>query len=190
MSTHDISQYGPAIADVLPAGKVMPLIFGRPDAAMRPKLASLTVDRAFEGRTVRNRDMGHCVLAGLWLLHDFMDESHTISQDIDTPSGSYWHAILHRREPDYSNGKYWFRRVGDHAIFRRLREAAAEEARTTQAPGAACLATQSSWDAFKFIDLCATAESSTDDALRDLCRRVQMREFYLLLDHCHRAATK
>lgn len=189
MSIHDISEYGPAIAGVLPAGKMMPLTFDRPDEAMRPKLASLTVERAFDGRTVRDGDMANCVLAGLWLRHDFMDQSHTLSQDIDTPSGSYWHGILHRREPDYSNGKYWFRRVGDHPIFPALRDAAAEEAGDTRVPGAAYLTTQRSWDSFKFIDLCATAESSTDDALRDLCRRVQMREFHLLLDHCYHAAT-
>lgn len=192
MSTRDLAQYGPAIADVLaPApGKVMELTFGRPDAAMQPKLAALTLERAFEGRTVRDRDMAQCVVAGLWLLHDFMDESHNISQEIDTPSGSYWHAILHRREPDYANAKYWFRRVGEHAIFPALRDAAVEEARNSNAPGAAYLVTQSAWDAFKFVDLCATAESSTDDALRQLCLHVQMHEFRLLFDHCYRAALK
>lgn len=190
MSTHDLAHYGPAIADVLTPEKEMPLTFGTPDPVMHSKLAALTIERAFEGRAVRDHDMARCVLAGLWLLHDFMDESHTISQDIEKPSGSYWHAILHRREPDYANAKYWFRRVGEHAIFAKLRDAAAEEARKSDAPGAAYLVTQNTWDAFKFADLCATAESSTDDALRQLCRSVQMREFRLLFDHCYNAALK
>ena len=59
-------------------------------------------------------DMARCCLAALWLRHDFLDESHTISQSIDTPSGSFWHAIMHRREGDFSNSKYWCRRVGQH----------------------------------------------------------------------------
>ena len=53
--------------------------------------------------------MAACCLAGVWLLHDYLDESHTISQRIDTPSGSFWHGIMHRREGDFSNAKYWFR---------------------------------------------------------------------------------
>ena len=70
--------------------------------------------------------MAACCIAGVWLLHDFLDESHTISQGIDTPSGSFWHAIMHRREGDFSNAKYWFRRVGQHPVFDALGQRAAE----------------------------------------------------------------
>ena len=42
--------------------------------------------------------------AGLYLLNDFFDESHSCSQSIEGlgahHTGDYWHAILHRREPD------------------------------------------------------------------------------------------
>src|SRR5438874_740571 len=83
------------------------------------------VGRAFPPSAVRDQDMAAACLAGLWLYHDFLDEAHRISQELDTTTGSYWHGLVHRREPDFSNAKYWFRRVGDHAIFPALQAAAA-----------------------------------------------------------------
>jgi hypothetical protein len=58
--------------------------------------------------------MAQACLAGLWLRFDFLDASHTISQEIETPTGSAWHAIMHRREGDFGNSIYWWRRVGKH----------------------------------------------------------------------------
>jgi hypothetical protein len=188
MSSHDLSYYGPALAEVLGGAPEMDLQFGPAHAAMRPNLESLTVERAFAGRPVADRDMAACCVAAAWLVHDFYERSHTISQDIETPAGSYWHGILHRREPDASNAKYWFRRVGEHAIFPDLSRAAADEARSVDVPGAAWLSTQERWDAFKFIDLCETARVQSDETLASLCRRIQMREFWLLLDYCYRRA--
>ncbi len=52
--------------------------------------------------------------AGLWLYVDELDRSHRISQRIDTPTGSYWHAIMHRLEGDFSNSHYWLRKTGRH----------------------------------------------------------------------------
>jgi hypothetical protein len=57
------------------------------------------------------------MLAGLLLYLNCWDDAHNIAQDIPTADGSYWHAIVHRMEPDAANSGYWFRRVGRHAIF-------------------------------------------------------------------------
>jgi hypothetical protein len=65
-----------------------------------------------------------CLEAGLLLLHDFDNESHTISQSLEDkdPLGTanYWHGIMHRREPDANNAAWWFRRVGRHPAMLRL----------------------------------------------------------------------
>jgi hypothetical protein len=51
--------------------------------------------------------------AGLRMLADDLDTAHQICQDIPTSLGSAWHAVMHRREGDFSNSKYWWRRASD-----------------------------------------------------------------------------
>lgn len=69
---------------------------------------------------VKDDNEARCVLAGLWTWQDYFDEAHEICQAIETPSGSWWHAILHRREGDFSNAKYWYARVGQHAALQAV----------------------------------------------------------------------
>jgi len=40
------------------------------------------------------------------------DEAHAIAQDIETPMGSWIHALLHLIEGDLGNAGYWFHRAG------------------------------------------------------------------------------
>ncbi|MBI5282466.1 MAG: hypothetical protein HY858_12345 [Candidatus Solibacter usitatus] len=68
-------------------------------------------------------------LAGLWLYFSRFEECHALAQDLHTAEGSYWHAILHRQEPDGWNAGYWFRKAGSHPIHPPLRERAAHLAR-------------------------------------------------------------
>ena len=134
--------------------------------------------------------MAQACIAGLWLRHDFLDESHRISQDLDNPSGSYWHGIMHRREPDFANAKYWFRRVGPHRVFEPLCVDARDMALDAIAVDAGVakwaeflIAQPPLWDPFKFVDLCEQALHGRK-ALRDLCMRIQQREWELLFDSC------
>jgi hypothetical protein len=99
------SAYSPAVADLLAEDRLAPLGPGVPNAAARPNLAALDIDRMLAPHPVRDRDMARACLAGLWLYHDCLDESHAISQEIATPTGSYWHGLMHRREPDFGNPK-------------------------------------------------------------------------------------
>ena len=58
--------------------------------------------------------------AGLWLYVDALDRSHVLSQGIDDATGSFWHGIMHRREGDFGNSHYWFRRVGTHPAMKSI----------------------------------------------------------------------
>jgi hypothetical protein len=60
--------------------------------------------------------------AGLWLYVDELDRSHRISQQLDSSTGAFWHGIMHRREGDFGNAHYWFRRVGMHPAMASIPE--------------------------------------------------------------------
>lgn len=113
------------------------------------------------------------VLAGLWLYCGRFEKSHSIAQELHTPEGSYWHAILHRQEPDDWNSGYWFKRAGRHPVFNELARRAAE----------AGYAAEGAWDPGKFIQFCAEARRAGGERER-LAREVQQIEFDLLLDWC------
>ncbi len=170
MSDFDPSKYGSALADLIASASPMPLDAGKPTLDAKSALAELSVDYAFSHATVTDFQMARCCLSGLWLLHNFLDESHTISQGISTPSGSYWHGIMHRREGDYSNSKYWMRRVGDHPVLDAMAE---------REPG---------WDPFHFVDACEQGvRSGKQDEVAVLLAQQQL-EWQLLFDFCYAAA--
>ncbi len=120
MLQFDPDAYGPLCATLLRRDEVCALGPGTPREACRADLETLNAATLAGSRQVVDHLLARCCIAGLWLLHDFLDESHAISQQIPTSTGSYWHAIMHRREGDFSNAKYWFRRVADHPIFEPL----------------------------------------------------------------------
>ena len=180
--------YGPAVAKVLEGVKTNELGPGGEDANSRPVLAALTPESIVAPHKPSDREMAAACLAGLWLRHDFLDESHRISQDIASTTGSYWHGIMHRREGDFDNAKYWFRRVGEHAVFAPLCVSARKLAE--EAGGGAeadFLRTAKRWDPMRYVDLCRTAVV-TPSPHRTLCKKIQEVEWQLLFDYCYRQA--
>ncbi len=173
----DPASYGPAVAALLTPPRLADLGPGAPNAAAKPLLSKF--DPAADlGRPVRDRQMARACLAGLWLYHDFLDESHAISQDLPSAEGSFWHAILHRREPDAGNSKYWWRRVGAHPVFAELAQDAAALGYSGKGAG---------WDPFAFVDACEEHRDS-GGAAEQVLKRVQVREWQLLFDWCYRRA--
>lgn len=125
-------------------------------------------------------------LAGLWLYFSCFDEAHGIAQDIGSAEGSFWHAILHRQEPDSGNAAYWFRRVGNHSIFPQLCAAADSILSVHQD---AEFRTGGKWDPFSFVMFCERARQQPGSASEQAALEIQRAEWQLLFDYCARART-
>jgi hypothetical protein len=188
MSSYVPPNYNELVARLVDRTELNDLGPGIADRSRHGELADLTVEQLVAPRPVQDQQMAETCLAGLWLLHDFLDESHEISQSLATIEGSYWHGIMHRREPDYENAKYWFRRVPTHPIHDDLTIAARDIATTADGDEQVqFLRTQKQWDAFAFVDLCRAAarERSTS---KEICQRVQRLEWQMLFAYCWRGA--
>ena len=168
-------QYGTLVGQLLSIDADFPLGPGRPITSAAELLESLDHQSLLGGAEPADAQMADACLGGLWLRFNYLDRSHTISQSIHTSSGSYWHGVMHRREPDYSNAKYWFRRVGEHPVFPLLAAEADD------------FAVDGCWDPFGFVDACEVAVGRGGEQERR-CREVSECEWRLLFDYCYRAA--
>ena len=191
--------YPSAIADViqkLTADNPLPPLVPQQEAseALTAALQAASTDALFEGQNVKDTTFADAIKSGLLLWNDALDASHTISQGLANATGSYWHGIMHRREPDYSNAKYWFGRVGTHAIFPEIRERALALYNETSEPSDAlasigqAIADNAAWDAAQFIDWCQAAESATEPDVVRFLQQVQAEEIRLLLAYSYRNA--
>ena len=125
---------------------------------------------------------GELLRAGALWLYGFLDESHSIAQGIDSADGSYWHALMHRSEGDFSNSKYWYRRVGRHAIFPDLLNAARQLEISSHSTLAA-IHEISDWDPFRLVDAMEQADRrETEDKV--LVQAIAREEYNLLMKYC------
>lgn len=184
----DPTRYGPLFGPLVAEERLSPLGPGQADSAVRPVLESLDLAAAFAPHSIVDPAMADACRAGLWLYYDDLDRSHRISQSLGSATGSYWHSLMHRREPDAWNSKYWLDRTGRHPVFPRLHDAARALADTMPLPpDARFLRDQSQWDPYRFVDLCEAARLGHSPC-ETLCRRIQLEEWRLLFDFSFRQA--
>jgi hypothetical protein len=165
------ADYGPVVGELLAEERLAELGPGSPEPEVHVEL------RRFDpmidlGPETTDPDAARACHAGLWLYFDYLDESHNIGQELNTPDGSFWHAIMHRREPDPGNSKYWWRKVGSHPVLDQLAE---------QSPALGYRCT----NPLDFVDFCERVRGTKTPG-EELARRVQLLEWQLLFDWCYR----
>ena len=110
-------------------------------------------------------------LALCW--HDRWDAAHDVCQSMEgNPEADFVHAVLHRREGDADNARYWLDRVGDHPVFKHLVPVAAAE-------GFDDLVADGAWRPIAFLTRCLRATEIDRPGLM----RIQAAELLALLDH-------
>ncbi len=97
-----------ALFDLLPIGRAMGHLLCKPPAS--PEATAW----------VEVCDCTPAVKAALCSMVDELEKSHTLAQEIHTPTGAFLHGIVHRREGDIWNSKYWFRQAGHHPVIDQI----------------------------------------------------------------------
>jgi hypothetical protein len=122
------------------------------------------------------------MLAGLWLWHDGLHESHQISQGLHDRTGSFWHAIMHRREGDFSNAKYWYAKAAGHPAMPTL--AAQAGALVSQQPADKLLLriVARGFDPGALVDLVVEVHDKPDDSRHEIAVQLQQLEWQALFN--------
>jgi hypothetical protein len=128
------------------------------------------------------------MLCGLWLWHDWLEQSHAIAQTLESETGSFWHAIMHRREGDFANSKYWYRRCRAHPAMSVLHAQAAALINPLPADKLLLRLSLGEWDPAALVDLVEVVHCEPQDPRRDLAVALQRLEWQVLFYHCTRLA--
>ncbi len=130
--------------------------------------------------TKGDAQMSELCRAGLLMFNDDLARAHDVVQTIDSPTAAFWHAIMHRREGDFSNALYWWNRAGEHPLFDELHDVILH--RVPDFGFLDELRGAPTWIPKAFNEWCErSAENGESDAA---LREVQRLEMKLLLEWC------
>ncbi len=138
---------------------------------------------------IKNAHDASAMLGGLWLWHDALEECHKIVQDLIGPTGSFWHAIMHRRESDFSNAKYWYARCAGHRAFRLVSAMAMDVVGRHTTDKSLLQIVAGEYNPEAFVDLVEEISDSPSDPRYPAAVRLQQMEWEALFHYCAYEAT-
>jgi hypothetical protein len=143
------------------------------------KIREATDEVIAGGASIRDARAFALVRGALYCVVDALDPAHRVFQDDSSNLGSYWHGVMHRKEADYDNARYWFRRAGVLPPFDKMRAAAGDASPN--------MARQETWDPYLFTGLCEQQKFGAEELTAE-CLALQRAEFEVLFDYCWRQA--
>ena len=115
--------------------------------------------------------------AGLFYYHNALEDSHREVSKTESAAASYWHGMVHRREGDFDNARYWMRRTGEHPTFQEMQSRASD--------ASPHMAKQMGWDPYLFIHLCEQYKYGETDYKKEI-GHLQKVEFSVIFDYVWR----
>lgn len=197
----------PLAKEIINAGSYAALVAPAATAdKARVILAKVTPDQLLTV-PVKSYPHAYAMLAGLWLWHDALHECHEIAQkspgDLQRSkppdkvqsrdaivSLAFWHAIMHRREGDFWNSKYWYARCRDHPALATIASHARPLLDTLADRPLASRLARGGWDTDAFVDWVEEVSAGAEGSNRDLAVKLQQIEWHALFDHCTREAAR
>lgn len=151
-----------SVADTLLARPAAPTLTVSLAGAAPFDAGAAAVLRALHGLS----DVPANALALLHVLNDELAPAHVLVQAHENDAtANYIHGIIHRREADWSNAKYWMRRAGTHPVQAAL-------AKNNSPAGSPAT----------FVDACQRGTETGENVSE--AEQEQLRELRLLLAWC------
>jgi hypothetical protein len=167
------------------------VVIDGPSAQARELLNGVRAEQLLS-TPVKSPGAAAAMLGGFWLWHDGLEECHQIVQK--SPAGdlgatySFWHAIMHRREGDFSNSKYWYAKAGRHPIIQSLAGHAGPLINRAPADKSLLRLIVNGWSPDAFVDFVESVGADEADVRYPIAVQLQQLEWRVLFEHCAQSA--
>lgn len=101
---------------------------------------------------------------------------------------TFWHAIMHRREGDFSNSKYWYARAAGHPALATLAGSVGALVNRAPADKGLLRLVADGWNPNAFVDFVESVSADETDGRYPIAVQLQQMEWRVLWEHCAREA--
>lgn len=133
--------------------------------------------KLFDGAPLQPGAPVGLVRAALFYYHNALEDSHKEAAKDEGDIAAYWHGMVHRREGDFENARYWMRRAGEQPVFPEMHSRA-----TDATPH---MGRQGKWDPFLFVHLCEQYKYGETEYQKEIAQ-LQRVEFAVMFDYVWR----